>query len=211
MKKIYKIDAPRDIAFKRVIAALKNKSPLGKKRYDGLSFETFFPVNLSFETFFPVKKIRTSYMFQKRASETQVFSCGESEDVSDEGNTKTSFKSYVDYSFCKDDDDDSKTVVVATFKNKRKKIEFIDVFAAVCPLIVFLFGLLSSYALSDDGNIFVDPVLYLSFALSAALEAFFLYVLRSKEPHFDPAERLERLVDEAFAEIEDCKCIEVQK
>lgn len=201
MKKIYKIDASLDLAYNHVAAALKNKSPLGKKRYDGLSFETFFSV----------KKIRTSYMFQKRASETQVFSCGESEDVSDEGNTKTSFKSYVDYSFCKDDDDDSNTVVVATFKNNRKKIEFIDVFAAVCPLIVFLFGLLSSYALSDDGNIFVDPVLYLSFALSAALEAFFLYVLRSKEPHFDPAERLERLVDEAFAEIEDCKCIEVQK
>ena len=156
MKKIYKIDAPRDIAFKRVIVALKNKSPLGKKRYDGLSFETFFPV----------KKIRTSYMFQKRASETQVFSCGESEDVSDEGNTKTSFKSYVDYSFCKDDDDDSKTVVVATFKNNRKKIEFIDFFAAVCPLIVFLFGLLSSYALSDDGNICRPRVVFVLCAVS---------------------------------------------
>ena len=34
---------------------------------------------------------------------------------------------------------------------------------------------------------------------------------RRREPPFDPAENLERLVDEAFAEIEDCKCIEVQK
>ena len=201
MKKIYKIDAPRDIAFKRVIAALKNKSPLGKKRYDGLSFETFFPV----------KKIRTSYMFQKRASETQVFSCGESEDVSDEGNTKTSFKSYVDYCFYRGDSDGKETTVVANFQNNRNKIEFFDMFVALCPLLPFVVGLLASVALSDGNSIFAEPLLYISFVLSAAFEVLAIDAKRRREPPFDPAERLERLVDEAFAEIEECKCVEVQK
>lgn len=203
MEKSYRINAPRDLAYKQVAAALKNRSPLGKKRYDGLSFESI--------SILPLKKIRTSYMFQKRASEAQVFSCGESEEVSDEGNTKTSVKSYVDYSFNKGDGDENETVVIAKFKNNRNKIEFLDVFAAVCPLLPLLYGLCSAIILADGGNVFAQPLLYISFALFAAFEILVFYAIRSKEPHFDPAERLERLVDEAFAEIEECKCIEVQE
>lgn len=201
MKKIYKIDAPRDIAFKRVIVALKNKSPLGKKRYDGLSFEN----SLS------GKKFRTAYMFQKRASKEQLLSGGKSKEVADYENTKTSLKSYVDYCFYRGDSDGKETTVVANFQNNRNKIEFFDVFVALCPLLPFVVGLLASVALSEGSSIFAEPLLYISFMLSAAFEVLAIDTKRRREPPFDPAEKLERLVDEAFAEIEDCKCVEVQK
>lgn len=84
-------------------------------------------------------------------------------------------------------------------------------FVALCPLLPFVVGLLASVALSEGSSIFAEPLLYISFILSAAFEVLAIDAKRRREPPFDPAEKLERLVDEAFAEIEDCKCVEVQK
>ena len=150
-------------------------------------------------------------MFQKRASKEQLLSGGKSKEVADYENTKTSLKSYVDYCFYRGDSDGKETTVVANFQNNRNKIEFFDVFVALCPLLPFVVGLLASVALSEGSSIFAEPLLYISFMLSAAFEVLAIDTKRRREPPFDPAERLERLVDEAFAEIEECKCIEVQK
>lgn len=201
MKKIYKIDAPLDLAYNHVAAVLKKRCPLDKKQYDGLSFEN----SLS------GKKFRTAYMFQKRASKEQLLSGGKSKEVADYENTKTSLKSYVDYCFYRGDSDGKETTVVANFQNNRNKIEFFDMFVALCPLLPFVVGLLASVALSEGSSILAEPLLYISFILSAAFEVLAIDAKRRREPPFDPAERLERLVDEAFAEIEECKCIEVQK
>lgn len=127
MKKIYKIDASLDLAYNHVAAVLKKRCPLDKKQYDGLSFEN----SLS------DKKFRTAYMFQKRASKEQLLSGGESKEVADYENTKTSLKSYVDYCFYRGDADGKETTVVANFQNNRNKIEFLMCllpFARFCPL-----------------------------------------------------------------------------
>ena len=102
-------------------------------------------------------------------------------------------------------------MVVADFKNNRNKIEFFDVFVAACPLFPFAVGLIATVALSEEKSIFAEPLLYISFVLSAAFEVLAIDAKRRREPRFDPAEKLERLVDEAFAEIEECERIEVRE